>query len=171
MDEWPLVRSITSGERVVDEEYFNVLADGSRLMVRCSSAPIYDDGEIVGGLLVMEDITQQKRAKEERAYHARLVETMEDASSRHRQAAGDRRGARMAGTTRSSAITGPRMPGCSRSTPIATSTVNGCSRGAARRRRCRRRTGAALGVPGGSRPDERRPTAAVWNAGRGHGGW
>jgi PAS domain S-box-containing protein len=76
MDEWPLVRSITSGERVVDEEHFNVLADGSRLMVRCSSAPIYD-GEIVGGLLVMEDITQQKRAEEERSYHARLVETME----------------------------------------------------------------------------------------------
>jgi hypothetical protein len=27
-DEWPLVRSITSGEKVVDEEYFNVLPEG-----------------------------------------------------------------------------------------------------------------------------------------------
>jgi PAS domain-containing protein len=61
-EEWPLVRSITSGEEVVGEEYFNVLADGSRLIARCSSSPIYDDrGEIVAGVLVMEDVTGQRR--------------------------------------------------------------------------------------------------------------
>jgi PAS domain S-box-containing protein len=78
-EEWPLVRSLTSGEEVVGEEYFNVLADGSHLSVRCSSAPIYDQQEIVGGLLVMEDITDEKRAEEERAYLAGLVENTEDA--------------------------------------------------------------------------------------------
>ena len=51
VDEWPLVRSLTAGEQVVDEEYFNLLADGSRLFVRASSAPIFDDaGAIVGGV-------------------------------------------------------------------------------------------------------------------------
>jgi PAS domain S-box-containing protein len=78
-EEWPLVRSITSGEEVVNEDYFNVLPDGTRLFVRCSSAPIYDDAQIVGGLLVMEDITEQKRAEEQQAYLAGLLENTEDA--------------------------------------------------------------------------------------------
>jgi PAS domain-containing protein len=50
VEDWPLVWSITSGEEAVNEEYFNLLADGRRLAVRCSSAPIYNNGEIVGGL-------------------------------------------------------------------------------------------------------------------------
>jgi hypothetical protein len=54
MEEWPLVRSITSGEKVVDEEYFNVLPDRSRMIVRCSSSPIYDEEEqLVAGVLVV----------------------------------------------------------------------------------------------------------------------
>jgi DNA-binding NarL/FixJ family response regulator/signal transduction histidine kinase len=75
-DEWPLVRSITTGEEVVNEDYFNVLADGSRLFVRCSSMPIYDDGQIVGGLLVMEDVTQHKRAEEALIEAQRRSETI-----------------------------------------------------------------------------------------------
>jgi hypothetical protein len=64
MGEWPLVRSITSGETVVDEEYVNVLADGSRMIVRSNSSPIYDDdGRIVAGVLVMTDVTEQKRER------------------------------------------------------------------------------------------------------------
>jgi PAS domain-containing protein len=54
MDEWPLVRSISSGENVVDEQYFNVLPDGSRMIIQSSSSPVYDDdGRIVAGVLVM----------------------------------------------------------------------------------------------------------------------
>jgi PAS domain-containing protein len=50
LEERPVVRSMIAGEQVDGEEYFTVLADGSRLVVRSSSAPIYDDdGEIVGG--------------------------------------------------------------------------------------------------------------------------
>jgi len=41
-------------EKVVDEEYFNVLPDGSRMIVRCSSSPVYDDeGVLVAGVLVI----------------------------------------------------------------------------------------------------------------------
>jgi PAS domain S-box-containing protein len=60
-----LVRSIRSGEDLVDEECFTLRADGSRLTLRCSSAPIYDNGEIVAGLLVMDDITERRRAEDE----------------------------------------------------------------------------------------------------------
>lgn len=52
------MRSITSGEEVIGEEYVHLLADGSGLIVRCSSAPIYDEqSQIVAGVLVMEDVT------------------------------------------------------------------------------------------------------------------
>jgi PAS domain S-box-containing protein len=80
MSEWPLVRSITTGEEVVEEEYFNLLPDGSRLIVRCSSSPIYDDTRtIVAAALVMEDITEQRRSQEKLAYHAGLLDVVEDA--------------------------------------------------------------------------------------------
>ena len=73
VDEWPLVRSLATGEEVVDEEYFNLRADGSRLFVRASSAPISDDaGAIVGGVLVMMDVTEQKAEAERLAYLAGL---------------------------------------------------------------------------------------------------
>jgi PAS domain S-box-containing protein len=79
-DEWPLVRSITSGEEVVDEEYFTILPDGSRLTVHCSSSPIYDAaGRIVAGVLLMDDVSAQKRVEERLASHANLVDNIEDA--------------------------------------------------------------------------------------------
>jgi PAS domain S-box-containing protein len=79
-DEWPLVRSIVAGVEVVDEEYFNVRPDGSRLIVRCSSSPVWDeDGRIVAGVLVMSDITKERHAEEQLIYHARIADIVEDA--------------------------------------------------------------------------------------------
>jgi PAS domain S-box-containing protein len=80
MSEWPLMRSITMGEEVIGEEYYHVLADGTRLMIRSSSGPIYDEGgEIVAGVLVAEDVTEEKRVQEELRYHASLLDNVEDA--------------------------------------------------------------------------------------------
>ncbi|WP_084286189.1 PAS domain S-box protein [Solirubrobacter soli] len=80
IDEWPLVRSLTTGEEVVDEEYFNLRADGSRLFVRASSGPIFgDSGAIVGGVLVMTDMTEQKAEAERLTYLAGLLDNTEDA--------------------------------------------------------------------------------------------
>ncbi|HEX7299716.1 MAG TPA: PAS domain-containing protein [Solirubrobacteraceae bacterium] len=80
MKEWPLVRSITTGEEVVDEEYFNVLPDGGRMTIRCSSSPIREDeGRIVAGVLVMTDVTEQKRQEERLKYLAGLLDNTEDA--------------------------------------------------------------------------------------------
>jgi PAS domain S-box-containing protein len=80
VEEWPLVRAIRIGEVVVGEECFNVCPDGRRLIVRCGSWPIYgEDGQIVAGVLVMSDITKERQADEQIAYHARLADLVDDA--------------------------------------------------------------------------------------------
>lgn len=80
LEEQPVVRSITSGEEIDGEEYFSLHPDGSRMIVRSNSAPIYNDhGEIVAGVLVMEDVTGQRRLEEQLARHASLLENVEDA--------------------------------------------------------------------------------------------
>jgi PAS domain S-box-containing protein len=77
MEEWPLMRSIRSGEEVRDEEFVYPLADGTELLVRCDSSPIYDDeGRIVAGVLVGHDVTEQKRAEEQIRFQARLLDTV-----------------------------------------------------------------------------------------------
>jgi PAS domain S-box-containing protein len=77
MAEWPLMRSMASGQEVIAEEYFHVLADGSRLIARASAAPIYGDrGEIVAAVLVSEDITEEKRVEDELRYHASLLDNV-----------------------------------------------------------------------------------------------
>ena len=66
VEEWPLMRSIRDGEKVRDEEFIYPLADGSRLWLRCNSSPIYDDeGRLVAGVLVGDDVTERKRTEEE----------------------------------------------------------------------------------------------------------
>ena len=63
MEEWPLVRSLRWGEKVLGEEYFHKLPDGGRLFIRSSSWPIHDDeGRIVAGVLVMDDMYEEKQA-------------------------------------------------------------------------------------------------------------
>lgn len=82
MDEWPLVKSIASGEEVTDEEYSYPLADGTRLTLSCSSSPIRDDeGNIVAGILIVHDITERKRMEQElREREERLDATFEQAA-------------------------------------------------------------------------------------------
>ena len=80
VEEWPLTRSIRSGEEIRDEEMIYLLADGTRLWSRNNSSPIYnDEGRIVAGMAVVYDITEQKRSEEKLAYHAPLLENMQDA--------------------------------------------------------------------------------------------
>jgi PAS domain S-box-containing protein len=73
-EEWPVMRSITSGEEVRDEDVIQVMADATRLTIRCNSSPIYnEEGRIVAGVLVAQDITKQKRAEKElRDAHRRI---------------------------------------------------------------------------------------------------
>ena len=78
-EEWPVMRSITSGEEVRDEDVIQVMADATRLTIRCNSSPIYnEEGRIVAGVLVAQDITEQKRAEEElRDEHRRIEDILQ----------------------------------------------------------------------------------------------
>ncbi|MDT7713241.1 MAG: hypothetical protein QOG46_1963 [Pseudonocardiales bacterium] len=79
-DEWPVVRSLRAGEHVVDEEYIHLRRDGTRVAIRCSSAPVYgEDGALLAGVLVMVDITSDKRRSDRLATFERLLENIDDA--------------------------------------------------------------------------------------------
>jgi PAS domain S-box-containing protein len=77
-EEWPVMRSLTSGEEVRDEELLQRMADGTQFWLRCNSSPIYDDdeGRIVAGVLVVHDITERRRAEEQIRFQARLLDTV-----------------------------------------------------------------------------------------------
>ncbi|MDX6728388.1 MAG: hypothetical protein QOK49_3193 [Baekduia sp.] len=74
----PVARSIAAGEAVVDEELFRLLADGSRLDFRCCSAPVYGEEGIVGAVLVIDDITEERDIARRLADHRRLEDSMQD---------------------------------------------------------------------------------------------
>lgn len=61
-EEWPLARSITTGEVVEGEEIAIQRGDGTPGVIRMSSAPIKDRHDrIVAGVATFYDITEQKR--------------------------------------------------------------------------------------------------------------
>lgn len=63
-DEWPLRRTLTSGERVSDMQAQIARPDGSRVWITISSTPIHDDdGSIVAAVVTFLDITARKRAE------------------------------------------------------------------------------------------------------------
>lgn len=65
-EEWPLARTVQTGEEVVDEELVILRGDGERAALRLSSSPIRDrEGRLVAGVAVFYDVTEQKRYQEE----------------------------------------------------------------------------------------------------------
>jgi PAS domain S-box-containing protein len=70
-DEWPLARSVTTGEVVHAERIEFVRDDGRRILLDVSSAPIHDDddGEIVAGVVTFYDVGErERRARVEREF-------------------------------------------------------------------------------------------------------
>jgi PAS domain S-box-containing protein len=64
-DEQPMSRAIQKGETIRDEEEIMVSANGERLSLLCSAAPILGDaGEITGGIVTWHDITARKQVEE-----------------------------------------------------------------------------------------------------------
>jgi PAS domain S-box-containing protein len=79
-EEWPVMRTIRSGEEVRDEELVQRMGDGTKLWLSCNSSPIYDEeGRVAAAVQVVHDITEHKRAAEQFAYHAQLLENIHDA--------------------------------------------------------------------------------------------
>lgn len=60
-DDWPLTRSIRFGEVVTNEDVDHERADGSRAVIRLSSAPVRDRfGNILAGVVISQDVTELK---------------------------------------------------------------------------------------------------------------
>ena len=77
-EEWPIIRSMTSGEEVDAEEIECKRIDGSRYVLSVSSAPVRDaQSRIMSGVSVFHDITRRKLAEEARE---RLVSELETAN-------------------------------------------------------------------------------------------
>jgi signal transduction histidine kinase len=69
-EELPLARAVTHGGQIEGEEWILVRADGERIPILCTAAPIRDrDGNVQGGVMGFQDIRQQKQAE------ARLLES------------------------------------------------------------------------------------------------
>lgn len=65
--EYPLARVFATGEVAGPDDYLYQRGDGTRAWVRITGAPIRDvDGQLTGGLVVIDDIDLEKRAAAER---------------------------------------------------------------------------------------------------------
>ena len=63
-DEYPLVRSLQTGEVVTHEEMELHYPDGSRIVIDVNSSPIFDSqGQITSAVVVFQDITERKQGE------------------------------------------------------------------------------------------------------------
>jgi PAS domain S-box-containing protein len=69
--EWPLARALSDGEMVSDEEIEIVRGDGTHAVVRASATPLRNDSqEVVGAILTVLDISEQRRRHTSRKFLA-----------------------------------------------------------------------------------------------------
>lgn len=62
LEDWPLMRALNKGEVILGEETDVTLFDNTKATFRLSSAPIYNsEGDIVAGILLSEDVTENKK--------------------------------------------------------------------------------------------------------------
>jgi signal transduction histidine kinase len=63
--EWPLARSLSTGQTIEREDVRIVRADGTRHVIRASSAPIRDsDGAIIAAVVTFFDVTAERRERD-----------------------------------------------------------------------------------------------------------
>ncbi len=76
-DEWPLSRSIATGEIVVGEEIHFIRKDGTAGYVRVNSAPMRNsEDNIVGGIVTYDDVTAEKVSELELREQSRINENL-----------------------------------------------------------------------------------------------
>jgi PAS domain S-box-containing protein len=77
--EWPLVRSIRTGEVVADEEIDVLRGDGTLGTIGVSSAPIYDrHGTIAAGVMTLYDLTDRKRIEQRQRFLSQASTVLAD---------------------------------------------------------------------------------------------
>lgn len=75
--DWPLARSITTGEVVTQEEISILRGDGTLGVTLANSTPIRDrQGKIIAGVAMFNDITEGKQAQEELQKSYNLLEAV-----------------------------------------------------------------------------------------------
>jgi len=74
--EWPLSRSIRTGEVVKDEEIEILRGDGTKGWISVSSVPVMDNGNIILGIVMDIDITERKKAEKELKDSKNRLETI-----------------------------------------------------------------------------------------------
>ena len=79
-DEWPLIRALTTGETITEEEIAFIRGDGSRGVMCVNAAPIRAaDGHITAGVVTILDVTTRKHIEEElRALNAELDQRVQE---------------------------------------------------------------------------------------------
>src|SRR5262249_9712197 len=66
-EEWPLARTLLTGEVIKDEDIEILRGDGSRGTILASASPIHDQqGRIAAGVVTSTDITERKQSEQER---------------------------------------------------------------------------------------------------------
>jgi PAS domain S-box-containing protein len=74
-----IIASLKAGQRIEHFETVRVRADGRRIVVSLTISPIKDPtGAVVGASKIARDITERKRAEEERENFVRLIENSSD---------------------------------------------------------------------------------------------
>lgn len=65
-EEWPLARSLMTGEVVAREEIRFLRGDDTEGVMEASSTPIYNQqGQIISGVVIFQDVTERKQAEED----------------------------------------------------------------------------------------------------------
>lgn len=78
-EELPLTRATLNGEVIKNEEWFVTHKDGSLIPILCSAAPIRNkDGEIIGGVVGLQDITKIKNTQDTLKKEHELLQTIID---------------------------------------------------------------------------------------------
>ncbi len=64
LEELPLIKAISKGEKVFGQELVQIHQDGRAIPIICDAGPIRnEDGEITGGIVAWQDITERKKSE------------------------------------------------------------------------------------------------------------
>ena len=81
IDDLPLVKAVTTG-KTVKEEFIVKHQDGSEHICAATAAPVYDNNNIIGGMVIFPDVTERikvaKALKESETKHKEMIANISD---------------------------------------------------------------------------------------------